>query len=259
MKKLPIISIILLGILSLSFGIDRAFSLYELSNGTRTIHFEGEVASTEYYLKGSFNNWQQQAGYKLTDVTSSMTPETNKVKEYCISGVEIKKDQVFKVHDTNNVWHSTYEHVWSNSISYDGDGNYKALTTSTNYTIYLKLYNNDTSKLYITAEKILYLQPNANWLSDSCRFAAYFFNNSGDTWRDMVAADASGIYKVSIPSGYSKVIFCRMDGSNSANNWGNKRNQTGDLDIPANNSINNFLPIPSGAWDGTGNGSWTVR
>ncbi len=93
----------------------------------------------------------------------------------------------------------------------------------------------------------LYLTPNSNWKADNARFAAYFFGN-GEKWVDMTDGDGDGIYEVDVPSGYLKVIFCRMNPSASANNWNNKWNQTGDLTIPTDGK-NHFI-VKSGSWDG---------
>ena len=97
----------------------------------------------------------------------------------------------------------------------------------------------------------LYLNPNANWKSDGARFAAYFFGN-GEKWVSMsntVTVAGTTYYKVEVPSGFSKVIFCRMNPSASANNWNNKWNQTGDLNIPTDGK--NLFSVPDGAWDGS--------
>lgn len=93
----------------------------------------------------------------------------------------------------------------------------------------------------------LYLTPNSNWKADNARFAAYFFGN-GEKWVDMTDGDGDGIYEVDVPSGYLKVIFCRMNPSASANNWNNKWNQTGDLTIPTDGK--NHFTVKSGTWDG---------
>ena len=99
----------------------------------------------------------------------------------------------------------------------------------------------------------LYLKPNSNWVSDGARFAAYFFGN-GETWVSMTDSDGDGIYECAVPSGYTSVIFCRMNGGSSANNWNNKWNQTADLGIPTDG--NNCYTIAVGAWD-NGGGSWS--
>ena len=82
------------------------------------------------------------------------------------------------------------------------------------------------------AANYLYLKPSSDWKSDNARFAAYFFE-SGEKWVSMTKV-TDDLYRVEIPSGYSKVIFCRMNGSNSTNNWSNKWNQTGNLTINGN-------------------------
>ena len=97
----------------------------------------------------------------------------------------------------------------------------------------------------------LYLLPNSNWTQANARFAAYFFGN-GEKWVSMsetVTVNGTKYYKVAVPSGYSKVIFCRMNPSATANNWNNKWNQTGDLTVPTNGQ--NLFSVPSGAWDGS--------
>ena len=87
-------------------------------------------------------------------------------------------------------------------------------------------WNNDTSTLF--------LKPSGSWIQNNERYAAYFFNNSTgkNTWASMTNTGDEGIYKVTIPSGnWANVIFCRMNGSTSSNNWNNKWDQTGDLAI----------------------------
>ena len=103
--------------------------------------------------------------------------------------------------------------------------------------------------------KKLYLKPNSNWLQANARFAVYFFGN-GDRWVDMTKSDSAGIYEVAIPTDktFSKVIFCRMNPSATANNWNNKWNQTGDLTIPTDGK--NLYTINNGSWDA---GSWSTK
>ena len=97
----------------------------------------------------------------------------------------------------------------------------------------------------------LYLKPNSNWKQANARFAAYFFGN-GETWVSMSYDSNNDVYYVKVPTEkvYPNVIFCRMNPSASANNWGNKWNQTGDLTIQSNG--NNLFTIPTGdVWDGS--------
>ena len=84
-----------------------------------------------------------------------------------------------------------------------------------------------------TVGDYLYFKPTEGWKSDNARFAAYFFGN-GEQWVSLNDADGDGIYEVKVPTGFSKVIFCRMNGSASANNWNNRWNQTGNLSFNTN-------------------------
>ena len=93
----------------------------------------------------------------------------------------------------------------------------------------------------------LYLKPNSNWTQSGARFAAYFFGN-GEKWVSMTDSNGDGISEVEVPSGFSKVIFCRMNPGASANNWNNKWNQTGDLNIPTDGK--NLFTVANGSWDG---------
>ncbi len=102
----------------------------------------------------------------------------------------------------------------------------------------------------------LYLSPNSNWKSDGARFAAYFFGN-GDTWVSMTDENSDGIYECVIPTAksYPSVIFCRMNGNTSTNNWDNKWDQTNNLTVPTDGK--NRYTIAEGAWS-YGNGSWST-
>ena len=100
----------------------------------------------------------------------------------------------------------------------------------------------------------LFLKPNSEWLADGARFAAYFFGN-GETWVSMSDSDGDGYYEAAVPSGYTSVIFCRMNGTTTANTWDNKWNQTADLTIPTDGT--NCCTLTSGVWD-SDTGSWST-
>lgn len=105
------------------------------------------------------------------------------------------------------------------------------------------------------AKRILYLLPQAEWDKDNARFAAYFFGN-GEKWVSMTGFATHKFYVIA-PAGYPNVIFCRMNGSTSANNWDNKWNQTKDLVVPTNG--NNTCTI-SDYWNGGGaTGTWSRK
>jgi type I pullulanase len=80
-------------------------------------------------------------------------------------------------------------------------------------------------------ENRMYLSPSDEWKEAGARFAAYFFDDEDNfEWINMKYA-GPGLYYVDIPDGYDYVIFCRMNGASTDNNWDNKWNQTEDLNV----------------------------
>ena len=111
----------------------------------------------------------------------------------------------------------------------------------------------DNKNLYdmtTLANEHLFFQSNSNWTIDGARTAAYFFGN-GEKWVSMTDI-GNGCYYCEKPSGYTKVIFVRMDGSKPENNWDNDWNQTGNLTLPTDGknlyTINGALNNLSGTW-----------
>lgn len=102
----------------------------------------------------------------------------------------------------------------------------------------------------------LYLTPNSNWKVDNARFAIYVFGNTGDGWASMSDTDGDGIYEATVPDGtWTNVIFCRMNPTQTANNWDNKWNQSSDLVYDGNK---NHYTVSEGAWD-KGAGTWSHK
>lgn len=106
---------------------------------------------------------------------------------------------------------------------------------------------------------VLYLTFDGVWKNGDERFAAYFYNGSGNNaWVSMTDSDSDGIFEVNIPAGYTfgdNVIFCRMNGSTTYNGWSNKWNQTADLTIPTDGK--NLYTVNS--WDGSDNSHWSTK
>ena len=99
-----------------------------------------------------------------------------------------------------------------------------------------------------SATKTVYLQPNSNWPSDGARFALYVFNDEGNTWVSMTATGATNVYSASFDDTvYPKMIFVRMNGATTENNWDNKWNQSADLDAPS--ADNQLYRMNDGTWD----------
>ena len=99
-------------------------------------------------------------------------------------------------------------------------------------------------------ETKLYLKPNANWMADGARFAAYLWGNGVTAvWYEMTLVEGeTDIYEFTLPEGYENIIFCRMNPSTTANDWNNKWNQTGDLKVPTDGK--NLFTLAADVWDG---------
>lgn len=95
--------------------------------------------------------------------------------------------------------------------------------------------------------KTVYIQPSSNWLQDGARFALYMFGGANDAWANFEVVDAdNNIYKATFDDSQTSMIFVRMNGSTTENNWDNKWNQTADLVAPAND---NQLYVFGDGWD----------
>jgi uncharacterized repeat protein (TIGR02543 family) len=82
--------------------------------------------------------------------------------------------------------------------------------------------------------KMVYLNPNdyGDWAKGDERYAVYGWNATGDAWYDLTPiSDGCGgtIYKAEVSLDYTDLIFCRMNGATTENNWGNKWDQTYDV------------------------------
>ena len=104
----------------------------------------------------------------------------------------------------------------------------------------------------------LYLKVHSDWKSDNARFSAYFFGN-GESWKNLTVVDGQpDLYTCTPPSGFTGVIFCRMNPSSSANNWDQKWNQTVDLSLSDGNMFTISNPWDSSAKDNNATGSWST-
>lgn len=115
--------------------------------------------------------------------------------------------------------------------------------------------------------KTYYFIPNDNWKTGSPRFAAYVYNstNKNSEWYNMTYNEALSCYSftLTLSDGYDKVIFCRMNGSTTDNNWDNKWNQTpgynnGYESLPTDGKNCYTLKNLNDGWDNCG-GSWTTK
>ena len=116
--------------------------------------------------------------------------------------------------------------------------------------------SNDDVSWSTTSNDQIHLKPNSNWLGDNARFAAYFFNSSGNTWRDLTKN--GDIYSCDKPSGYTSVIFARMNPETTENNFNNAWNQT--ITLPLTDD-KNLYTLEEDVWRGKiylkPNSNWT--
>lgn len=130
-----------------------------------------------------------------------------------------------------------YEFVnWTSGETEVSTANPFTFTVTSDTTLVANFKEVEPVKLYLNAK---------DWGYGDARFAAYFFDPA--KWVDMTKVEGETyIYEVEVPAGYTQVIFVRMNGNTTANNWDNKWNQTGNLIIPTDGR-DMFKPDD---WDG---------
>lgn len=132
-------------------------------------------------------------------------------------------------------------------------------------------YNTYTSQWVTVAEAKAY-EPGAiyaqqgyvyldasDWGYSDARYSIYFFGN-GDTWVSMEKVEGtSSLYGANISDKmdtYTSLIFVRLNGATTENNFNNKWNQTGDLNMKNFKDGNNLFTVRG--WDGYTDGWSTV-
>lgn len=99
--------------------------------------------------------------------------------------------------------------------------------------------NADAPILAVTyPRKTIYLVPNSDWLSNSAKFAYYYYGASGtDRWTDFIAANECGM-SAEIPQWNGiTVIAVRLNSDATAGSWDKKWNQTDDIALTADKNL----------------------
>ena len=211
------------------------------------------------------------AGHALTHhVANDVTCVANGNSEYwsCSACDKFFSDENATTEIEQDSWViKTEGHDWATTWSYNNTNHWKACSKCTekqnegSHSCQNKEnathYWTECSCGYKTAEiafTFVYLNPNANWKSDSARFAVYFFGN-GETWVNMTDSNGDGVYEAKVPTdkSYPSLIFCRMNPGTTDNNWNNKWSQSSDLSMPT--GVNNVYSIGYDQWD-KGTGWW---
>lgn len=211
-----------------------------------------EVALSDCYLHGWIGNQDYTGTDYHFDSNGSLT-------------ATFASDSYVYIHANGNDY-KTAEYVSGNSGTFNtgngekmfvpaGTATFTLTKSGTGFNLsYTTSGGGPTEPTDPTTDNVVYLKPNSNWKKDGARFAAYFYNSSGNTWAGMTETSDSGVYKCTVPSGtWTNIIFCRMNGSTTANSWDTKWNQTGDLTLTGN--IGKCFTVPDGAWDGS-TSSW---
>ena len=221
---------------------------YSFTLGDADVTYYAKFDIADYYLTGYIN------GADESGTTHHFSHNGNGVFTYTYTFTG-GSDQWVTVYDGTNAYHPGTNGAGSGTAANTSltdttpagpNGNKWKIPAPKGTTVTIT-WDSGTKKLSWTLNsRELYLKPNSKWTQSSARFAAYVYGN-GEAWYSMTSA-GSGYYKVTVPASYPNIIFVRMNGSTSTNNWNNKWNQTGDLTIP---SDKNCFTVPDGDWDGS--------
>ena len=198
---------------------------------------QGSTGDKEYWAKWTINSYTIHFGTE-DGGTVSATVGGNAIS----SGTSLTYGTQVQLTATPEPGYSFSK--WTNGSSNE-------VSTSNPYTVTID--GNITRNAVFIEATTLYLKPNADWLKDGARFAAYAFGN-GNEWFKMGEVGCSGIYSCAIPGSYNNVIFCKMNTNTSSNSWGDKTEQTIDLSIPTDNK--NLFTITTKPEGQNWNGEW---
>ena len=256
MKKSIAIPILVFGGVVALSAISNAYALYTLPSVEASFGITQEI---EYYLKGTFNSWTESNTYRFVNNTNEMGAEEGKIREYKLENIALGKDAELKVWANNDVWfkdgenNCSYDHIWSNSVSYsdNDDHNYIVPMTSNTYSFYLKFYSNGSSKLSVVANKdVLYFIPSNHWKESDATFYIEQFNSEDDGTgeaRNLLAKtseDPTGVFRFDVGTTYPKYKFARRD-STGENPWNISYIQT-----IGNSDTNNCFELWDEYWGG---------
>ena len=200
------------------------------------VYVELKNVNSQYYAVGTYQGQSQRVKFNFNEV------KEGGIVEYKASIPEgyVNPVLTYTIQENDDVLDVTVEPYGEGPHFKKGEGNtYKYDGSATKLDLYLKeTLETHTFGLYVEnpdAPKVdtVYLAPGV-WNVDGATFSAYFFNDQGNTWVPMV--EDNGNFKATIPDGYSKVIFTRVNPNGQEQNpWDNVWNQTADLDVPTTN------------------------
>ena len=211
------------------------------------------------YLKGFRTRVWKNDGSDITGVsvtysgaisgTLNLDREANRTNSGDQSWVKIEQNIAFP----------TTAGTHTINLTFKTSGTVKSFNATIKYTIAGSTPDPDPTPDPSGNCRTLYLEPTNIWNNGGARFAAYFYGGGpAETWVDMVSSSCSGLFKVAVPNtAYTNVIFVRMNGGTTENNWNNKWNQTGDLSLTHTNNL--FTITNMGSGSELSSGSWSTN
>lgn len=240
-------------------------------NAYLTIDSEGETydkqsrviaASTDAKTKFAFDVGDSDFfGVKKTTsgfVKFSKSDITMNSNNAQFEGVSFAANESFVIVNKNASYFGVYgaDKLQDGKTFFDAEVEDSQLAKTKSAKSYFLYVSKDNNKIYVeeSHSKTYYLVPNSNWKSDSARFAvnAYRFDANSvkyEHWYSMTEVE-SGLFSCDIlytDSVPTKLIFCRMNGGNNTNNWGNCYNQTSDQDWQS--GVNDKFTTWGESWD----------
>ena len=233
--------------------IDGNIYWFLYANGEYTIatnKYETNFKTHDIYIVGDkMNNWSTEN----IDSKYHLTPSSDG-KTWTIS-ITFDVTTTIKLYNTLVV--SEGNGGWIGGKGYESSNGNVELAPG-KYTITYSVADNNFT--FNMTERILYLDATNEWNKENARFAVYVWSGEGSTkkeaWYSMTKV-SDNTFKVTIDAKYDNVIFCRMNGGNSTNNWNNKWNQTIDLKTGDGSVYTITKP-----WNGSGDkatGTWSKK
>ena len=269
--------IYLMAYLTLSYGEETPVNSHgivtQIKGTGLTFSFDVDSVTNNYFIDIHRNSGDDDIYYASAGTPNLDNPAQTDLAKFTENMSFSNKDTfgIFKLSTTEFKFYdfTTVSNTAGRFISLGGSKEqYSKFILNGSYHFYI----NYEDKIYVSPsdlELTFYLVPNDNWNqegdSHAPRFALYAFdNNDHHTWVNMtLKAGESNVYQANINIGtYPSIKFVRMNGNNEVNDWSNKYNETGNLDIvdTSNNSGPSTITFTKyslsvGAWDGN-NGTW---
>ncbi len=106
----------------------------------------------------------------------------------------------------------------------------------------------------VNTDKTIYFIPSSNWCEADARFAAFVWNDAGESTFISLTKNYDTTYLAKVPEKYTDIIFVRMNPASIENTWENRWGQTVDLKIP--DGSGSCFTVNKDEWD-SATGKWS--